>query len=760
MSIVYTVGSFNDLSFNCYNADKGIFDPYNTGVSLTNTCNYNSTSYPKKNCFVVAYDSNYNVRWANKMGSQTDYSADQAYCVTTDLLGNVYVTGITSDASFNIYDSTNNTYTISNVFSTPSNNYSFIVKYSPTGYVLWVAYLTGETTQNFGVNATSIYTDYNNNVFVSGYFNSPSMLIYNGINNNYARISNTYFPTQGLNSCFLIQYGQNGNFVWSTVLGGSNVSNNPSSYIFNITTDIANNVCVAGCFSDLSFNIYSTNGNSNTLYNTVYPYNNTYYANGFLVKFDTLGNVVWATKTASTYYNGGSIPLPIGGNPISGSVITGIRSDYNKNVYISGTFGDVSYNIYDNTGTNIVSTLYNTDPTIFVNNYNTNGFIVKYDSAGNLLWTTRMGGTSTPKDRAVNIAVDISNNLYVTGLYNDALFLIYYGNYSGNSSSNITLPNTAGSSVGIYNPNVFIAQYNSNGNVNWAYNMGGSNVYVSPSVVDSGLGISVDVNNNIYINGIFTDVSFNVNAKTGGLILTNTSTPNTLTPNIASANNSFFCKYDFNGNLKNATNMGGNGNPFSSIPYLITGTFGTQVSANKFSYVPPPVICFKEDTKILTNKGYKIIKSLRKGDLVKTLMNGFVPINMIGNKKIYHHAFENRIKDQLYKCSKDKFPELFEDLIVTGCHSILIDEFKDDEQIERTTEVNGHIYITDGKYRLPACVDERTTVYEKPGYYDIYHIALDNSDYYMNYGIFANGLLVETCSKRYLKELSDMKIIE
>jgi hypothetical protein len=41
----------------------------------------------------------------------------------------------------------------------------------------------------------------------------------------------------------------------------------------------------------------------------------------------------------------------------------------------------------------------------------------------------------------------------------------------------------------------------------------------------------------------------------------------------------------------------------------------------------------------------------------------------------------------------------------------------------------------------------------------IWHIALENDDYYMNYGIYANGLLVESCSKRYLKELSKMEIV-
>ena len=51
----------------------------------------------------------------------------------------------------------------------------------------------------------------------------------------------------------------------------------------------------------------------------------------------------------------------------------------------------------------------------------------------------------------------------------------------------------------------------------------------------------------------------------------------------------------------------------------------------------------------------------------------------------------------------------------------------------------------------------RAKVYEVPGEYTIYHVALENEDNYMNYGIYANGLLVETCSKRYLKELSGME---
>ena len=177
--------------------------------------------------------------------------------------------------------------------------------------------------------------------------------------------------------------------------------------------------------------------------------------------------------------------------------------------------------------------------------------------------------------------------------------------------------------------------------------------------------------------------------------------------------------------------------------------------------LPINLVCFKENTKILTNNGYRSIQDLRKGDLIKTICHDFLPIDMIGKKQIYHEASKIRIKDQLYKCSQTEYPEIFEDLIITGCHSILIDEFFSEEQREKTIEFNNNrVFITDNNYRLPACFDERASVYETAGTYTIYHLALENDDYYMNYGIYANGLLVETCSKRYLKEISNMILIE
>jgi hypothetical protein len=178
------------------------------------------------------------------------------------------------------------------------------------------------------------------------------------------------------------------------------------------------------------------------------------------------------------------------------------------------------------------------------------------------------------------------------------------------------------------------------------------------------------------------------------------------------------------------------------------------------------ITCFEENTKILcfnnetSSEEYVTIKDLRKGHLVKTVSSGYKAINMIGKRDIYHPSVQERIKNQLYKCSKEQYPELFEDLIITGCHSILVKEFASNEEKEKTIEINGNTYVTEKHYRLPACADERASVYEESGNYTIYHIALDNEDYYMNYGVYANGLLVETSSQRYLKELSGMELIE
>jgi surface protein len=277
------------------------------------------------------------------------------------------------------------------------------------------------------------------------------------------------------------------------------------------------------------------------------------------------------------------------------------------------------------------------------------------------------------------------------------------------------------------------------------------------------------------LNTLKTDSSWNITANSISY-----------TPTSVNYGASFTLSYDSSGSSTTTPNRGyslvNNNNPtvaisrFSTPNTQNTYTFpGVVLTDYNYStlllidnsvnsivdilYINTIFPCFKEGTKILTNNGYIPIEDLRNGDMVKTHIHGYKPIHMIGKRVIYNHARYEREKHQLYKCTSDRFPEVFEDLVITGCHCILVPDFTGPEQRAKSLQVNGDIFITDDKYRLPACVDDRTLVYEEVGPTLIYHVALENDNYFHNYGVYANGLLVETCSKRYLKELSHMDIV-
>ena len=199
----------------------------------------------------------------------------------------------------------------------------------------------------------------------------------------------------------------------------------------------------------------------------------------------------------------------------------------------------------------------------------------------------------------------------------------------------------------------------------------------------------------------------------------------------------------------------------------LNGGLGTPISAsinasNGVLDIFLPYPCFLEGTKILCFENneeiYRPIESLKKGDLVKTIYNGYMPINMLGTTTLYNPGNDYRTLNRLYRCPKEKYPTLFEDLYITGCHSILVPVMTDD-QWENTKAINKTIYVTDNHFRLIACADEKAEPYNKEGFMNIYHIALDHRDICMNYGIYANGLLVESCSIEYLIKYSNLKII-
>ena len=179
-------------------------------------------------------------------------------------------------------------------------------------------------------------------------------------------------------------------------------------------------------------------------------------------------------------------------------------------------------------------------------------------------------------------------------------------------------------------------------------------------------------------------------------------------------------------------------------------------------YLYPTITCFLEGTKILclvdgVEKELPI-ETLKPGVLVKTNCDGFKEIAMIGKGPIQNPAGNERIENRLYKCSRAKYPSLNEDLYITGCHSILEHNLTDNQRIDSMRHT-GDIFVTSRMYRLMAFMDDRAEPWDSEGTHTIWHVALENTNASMNYGIYANGLLVESCAINFLKNRSSMTLV-
>ena len=205
-------------------------------------------------------------------------------------------------------------------------------------------------------------------------------------------------------------------------------------------------------------------------------------------------------------------------------------------------------------------------------------------------------------------------------------------------------------------------------------------------------------------------------------------------------------------------------NSTGTSPQNIVYVNGDILNNDGAYYLYPAAPCFLEGTTILCQvdgvEKYVPIEQLKKGALVKTSLDGYKPVVLLGKGTIQNPGDDERTENRLYKCSTSKYPELKEDLYITGCHSILVFPITE-KQKEDTIKHLGNLFVTDKKYRLIACVDERAEPWNSKGEYTIWHLALEHSDEKMNYGVYANGgLLVETCSINFLKNKSNMECVE
>ena len=199
---------------------------------------------------------------------------------------------------------------------------------------------------------------------------------------------------------------------------------------------------------------------------------------------------------------------------------------------------------------------------------------------------------------------------------------------------------------------------------------------------------------------------------------------------------------------------------------VLANNAGGSTSSSTLSVTTTGVVagppCFLRGSKILCLnedvQEYLPIEKLKVGNLVKTLDGTFQPIHSIGSSIFKNPDNADRGPNRLFKLSPANYPSLKEDLILTGCHSLLVDDMEPRYK-ERHIQLMKRLFVTTGKYRLMSFIDEKAEPYINPGDHEIWHLALENENTACNYGIYANGLLVESASIDTMRETGGLVLI-
>lgn len=280
---------------------------------------------------------------------------------------------------------------------------TFINKYDASSNLLW--------TYIFKTNSgyvTSIASDNGGNTYVTG--------IYSGT----TTIGNTPCNSVGGSDIFFIKLDGAGNLVWVRTAGSPY-----SEYALSIATNSLGESALTGHFihPTLAFGTATLTNTGSQSY--------------FVTKYDSNGNVMWATSGTGNGYPRAN----------------GIALDASLNTYVAGTFSNqlvAGSNTVNATGANDV-------------------FIAKYSPLGNLLWLMSSGSTGT--ETANGIDIDPSGNIYLAGSVNGTVTGI--GTTTFNASPNA---------------DAYLAKFDSNGNFLWTQRIGANGTEIGYNIASYSTG--------------------------------------------------------------------------------------------------------------------------------------------------------------------------------------------------------------------------------------------------------------------------------
>jgi len=283
---------------------------------------------------------------------------------------------------------------------------------------------------------------------------------------------------------YVIAYNPEGEILWVKRIGGSDLDGAKA-----VDVDNDGNVYVTGFFRG-SVNFGTVDNPLILEAPGIFSASDI-----FLAKYSPTGDLVWAHNFGSDANDEGR----------------DIKIGYDGNIYFCGSFG--SFANFNTSGG---------EDLIFATNNGADIFMAKFTTDGALIWARAMGGTAT--NRANSIDVDTDNNVYLTG------------QFEGTADFDPSLFSTSFTATFI---NLFVAKYNSNGQLIWVHGVGGSGF-------DIGTAIAVDIEGNAYITGNFWG-TIDFDSGEGEMLVTSNS-----------ESDIFLAKYSPTGECLWAFGIGGN----------------------------------------------------------------------------------------------------------------------------------------------------------------------------------------------------------
>jgi hypothetical protein len=438
----------SDSTGNIYVAGVYSSDPltaYNTPGTAT-TIPTLASSGGTTDVYVVKYSSSGIAQWATRMNTG---SSTQTVGITSDSMGNIYVTGSYDSNPLTVYNQPGTSSTITLANSGGSEDV-FVVKYDSSGTAQWATRIAAGSYEE-GVGITS---DSAGNIYVTGRYESNPVTVYswNGTPTGtpFGTLSNS-----GGSDAFVVKYNSSGVAQWATRIAGANSDQGRS-----ITVDSSGDIYVTGSYISNPLTVYDASGTSSMIPTLA---NSGGFENVFIVKYSNSSGVAqWATRIA-------------GANSDKG---TGITSDSAGNIYVTGLYASNPLTVYNAPGTDT------TIPTLAISS-GSDTFVVKYDSSGTAQWATRV---NTGVGMDPSITSDSAGNIYVIGSYGAVPLTVY--NAPGTSSTIPTLPAPAGMN------DAFVVKYNSSGVAQWATRI--------TSDYTIGYDITSDSVGYIYVTGVYS----------------------------------------------------------------------------------------------------------------------------------------------------------------------------------------------------------------------------------------------------------------